>query len=329
MDVKILGTGRYLPKTILHSRELENRLGFEPGSIMRLNGVETRHIADQGAGETTSQMCAWAAKEALSNAKLSAADLDLIIFASAGQEQALPDTAPFVQAKLGLGDSGVTCFSVNSSCLSFLTALDIVSSFIHCGRYQRVLIVCAEISSASLNPEDKKLYTLFGDAAAAVVVGATPEGEASKIHRAHFSTFGEAAHLAEVLGGGTRRHPNRLNICFEDNTFRMDGRELLRYSLLKAATAFEKIWPGLSTDSSDIDLVIPHQPSRRGMLALARYFPVEKTVQTLQHYGNCVSVSLPLSLDHAVRSQRLRRGDRILLFGTGAGLTLGGIVLTY
>ncbi|MBE9138010.1 ketoacyl-ACP synthase III [Nodosilinea sp. LEGE 07088] len=329
MNVKILGTGRYLPKTLLHSHELEARFGFEPGSIMRLNGVETRHVANQRAGETTSQMCTWAAQEALANADLAGEDLDLIIFASAGQEQALPDTAPFVQAKLGLGDSGITCFSVNSSCLSFLTALDIVSSFIQCGRYQQILIVCAEISYASLNPNDKKLYTLFGDAAAAAVVGVTPDCESSKIHRAHFSTFGEAAHMAEILGGGTRQHPNCPNIRFEDNTFRMDGRKLLRYSLLKASTIFEQIWPGLSTGATDIDWVIPHQPSRQGMLALARYFPVEKTIRTLQHYGNCVSVSLPLSLDQAIRSKQLQRGDRVLLFGTGAGLTLGGMVLTY
>ena len=132
MRIQIRATGRYLPKMIRTSAELEEKLGLEAGYISARNGVHARHIADPSAGETTAQMAAWAAEEALERAEMSREELDLIIFASAGPTQAIPDTAPFVQEALGLGQSGITCFSVHSTCLSFLSALDVVSlSLIH------------------------------------------------------------------------------------------------------------------------------------------------------------------------------------------------------
>ena len=329
MNIQIRGTGRYLPKKIMTNTDLETQLSLEHGTIAARNGVQTRHVADQSKGETTSQMCAWAAQEALQNAKMTKEELNLIIFASAAPEQALPDTAPLVQEKLGLGASGIPCFSLHATCLSFLSALDVAGAMIHSKRYQNILIVCCEISFTTLNPADPKTYTLFGDAAAAAIVSATPHGEESKILKSHFSTFGEAAKLTEVRGCGTMLHPNNPKTTFVDNTFQMKGRELLRYALKHAPTVFDKIWPGLSKSCDDFDIIIPHQPSRVGMRALSRYFPPEKTVETLSQYGNCVSVSLPLSLDQAIRNQKLKRGNRLLLFGTGAGLIIAGMSLIF
>lgn len=327
MNIQIRATGRYLPKKLLTSAALEEQLGLSSGFIASRNGVHTRHVADPAAGETTVNMCAWAAEEALERAQMNPEDIDLIIFASAGPEQAIPDTAPFVQEALGLGDTGIACFSVHSTCLSFLNALDVASCLITCQRYRNVLIVCCELSSLSINPADPKTYTLFGDAAAAAIITPTPEGESSALLRAHFSTFGEAARFTEVPGCGTARHPNHPNTRFEDNTFRMEGREVLRYSLREAPVVLEKIWPGLSEHCHDFDWIIPHQPSLIGMKALGRYLDPDKTIETLSRYGNCVSVSLPLSIDEALRSGRVQRGQRCLLFGTGAGLTIAGISL--
>ena len=329
MNVQILGTGTYLPQRICTSSELEKELGLPSGFVEKRNGVRTRHIADQSKGETTSQMCAWAAEKALFEANLSKEKLDLIIFASAAPEQALPDTAPLVQAKLGLGESGIPCFSVHSTCLSFLTAFDIASTFISAGRYKNVLIVCCELSFTSIDPADPKTYTLFGDAAAAAVLGPTQEGYESEILRTHFSTFGSAAKLTEVRGCGTMLHPNNPKTTFADNTFRMKGKEILRYSLKKAPVVFERIWPGLSKGVDDFDIIVPHQPSKVGMMAMSRFLPPEKTIETLTEYGNCVSVSLPLTLDKAIKSGRLTRGGRCLMFGTGAGLTIAGTAFVY
>lgn len=329
MNIQILGTGTYLPQKVCTSAQLEQELGLKPGFIEKRNGVRTRHVADQSKGETTSQMCAWASTKALKAANIQKEALDLIIFASAAHEQALPDTAPLVQEKLGLGESGIPCFSIHSTCLSFLTAFDVASSFITSGRYQHILIVCCELSFTSIDPADPKTYTLFGDAAAAAVIGPTKEGQKSKILHTHFSTFGAAAKLTEVRGCGTMLHPNNPHTTFADNTFRMKGKEILRYSLKKAPEVFEKIWPGLSNGVDDFDIIVPHQPSKVGMMAMSRFLPPEKTVETLSEYGNCVSVSLPLTLDKAIRSGRLKRGERCLMFGTGAGLTIAGTAFVY
>ena len=329
MHTKILGTGLYLPKKVVLSTELEQQLGLDAGSIQKSNGVEKRHFADLSNGETTSQMAAWALLDALKRTEWTPQDLDLIVFASAGPEQGIPDTAPLIQDKIGLGHSGCACFSVHSTCLSALTALDIAAGFLELGRHQRIAIVSAELSSLSINPNDPKTYTLFGDAAVAILVERTPDGEASRIHNSHFVTFGEAALLTEVPGCGTRRHPNDPSLTFADNTFRMKGREILRYSLQRAPAVLGDIWPSLPNGSEDIDIIIPHQPSRIGMNAFARYLPPDKTISTLADYGNCVSASLPLTLHSAIESGRLQRGDKALLFGTGAGLTIAGMVLTF
>jgi len=329
MRVKILGTGRYLPKRCIQNAELEAALGWESGRILSKDGVNSRFRAEDLQGETPSAMGAWAAEDALSNSQVNKDDIDLIIYASATAEQAIPDTAPLVQAKLGLGNSGIACFSIHSTCLSFLNAMDVAASFIHSKRYRHILIVCCEISSSSLNPNDDKTIALFGDAAAAVIIGPTPEQESSHIKRIHISTYGDAARLTQVKGGGVSNHPNHPDTRFEDNTFEMNGRELLRQALTRGPAALEKIWPGLSKGKGDIDVFIPHQPSRVGMSALGRYFEPEKTIHTLQEYGNCVSASLPLSLDVAIKSKRLKRNDRALLFGTGAGFSIGGMILEY
>ena len=329
MNVKILSTGRFLPARQINNGELEEQLGLQAGTIVKRNGVKFRYKADPLAGETTSQMAAWAAEDALRNAGLDKNQLDLIIFASAAAEQAVPDTAPLIQEKLGLGSSGIACFSVHSTCLSFLTALDIASSFIAAERYQTILIVCCERSFTSINEADPSTYTLFGDAAAAAILGPTPQEESSQFLQAHFSTFGEAANLTELKGCGTRQHPNDASTRFEDNTFQMKGRELLRYTLKNAPPVLDKIWPNFIQNLSDFALIIPHQPSQVGMVAMSRYLPPEKTIQTLAKYGNCVSVSLPLSLDEAIRSGQLHRGMQTLIFGTGAGLTVAGIVLVF
>ena len=329
LPVKITATGSYIPKQALLSSALEDQFQLERGYIERRNGVRTRYVADQSKGETTSAMGAWAAQDALERAGYAPESLDLIMFASAAPEQGLPDTAPLIQAKLGLGSSGIACFSVDSTCLSFLTALDIASCFLSIDRYRRILIVSSEIASVTLNPADEKTYTLFGDAAAAAIVEKTPKGECSAFQNVHFSTFGDGAYYTQVRGCGTIQHANNPSTRPVDNTFSMKGRELLLYAMRAAPSVFEKIWPGLSTQLHDIDLVLPHQPSRVGMQAFARYFPKEKLVQTLADYGNCVSVSLPLTLHTAIQSGRLHRGDRAILIGTGAGLSIGGIVLDF
>jgi 3-oxoacyl-[acyl-carrier-protein] synthase III len=143
-------------------------------------------------------------------------------------------------------------------------------------------------------------------------------------------TYGAGAQLTQVAGGGTRRHPNLAVTRLEDNLFHMEGAKIARFALRYSESFLERLYPGLSTSLCDLDLVIPHQASLLGLRIYQRFgWPTERIAVTLDRLGNCIAASIPVTLYSAVRNRQLLRGDRFLLVGTGAGLSMGGIVLTY
>lgn len=327
LPLKIIGVGRYLPSRVVPSTEVETLCGLPVGWIERRTGVRERRWVN---GESNSFMAAEAAKEALDDAGLQLEDIDLILNASGTPEQAIPDMAPLVQRQLGLGDSGIACLSVHSTCLSFLVAIDMASLMLANKRYNNILIVSADIASVALNYKQPESASLFGDAAAAVVVTRTPDGEASGVHAARLETYGSGASLTEIRGGGSRRPPQGKDTLPEDNLFHMEGPKVYRMARQHIDSFLEKLRPGLSQGPGDIKLVIPHQASLLALRALRRNnIDDDRVMITLDRYGNCVATSLPLTVYEAVRAGRLNRGDEFLLCGTGAGLSLGGVIMTY
>jgi 3-oxoacyl-[acyl-carrier-protein] synthase-3 len=327
VPLRIAGLGRYLPEQIVRNPELETLYGLRPGWIEHHNGVRERRRATT---ETNSTMGAAAATEALDAAGLHISDIDLILNASGTAEQAIPDTAALIQRALGVGDSGIPCMSVHTTCLSFVAALDLCASFLAAGRYRHILVVSSEISSVGLNPNEPESATLIGDAAAAAVITPAAPGEASRLHSALFRTYGEGADHTAVRGGGTRRHPNSSITNAEDNYFHMNGASVLRLVRAHVDGFLEALYPGLSAGLADIDAVVPHQASKVGLRMLGRFgWPDDKIIRTLDWLGNCVAASVPATLYEGVDNGRIQRGDKVLLVGTGAGLSMGGLVLTY
>lgn len=327
IPLKIAGLGRYLPERIVTNPELEALYGLRAGWVEHHNGVRERRRATT---ETNSSMGAAAALEALAEAGLQIADIDLILNASGTAEQAIPDTGALIQRALGVGNSGIPCMSVHVTCLSFLAALDLCASFIATGRYRHILVVSSEISSVGLNPQEPESATLIGDAAAAAVITPAGPNESSTLHSALFRTYSDGAEYTAVRGGGTHRHPNLPITSVEDNYFHMDGSAVLRLVRTHVDGFLEELYPGLSTGLADIDAVVPHQASKVGLRMLARFgWPDDKVIRTLDRLGNCVAASVPATLYEGVADGRIHRGDKVLLVGTGAGLSMGGLVLTY
>jgi 3-oxoacyl-[acyl-carrier-protein] synthase-3 len=327
--LKLCGLGRYLPQRIVHNDEVGPPCGLSPDEVFRRTGVRTRHRAEPGR-ETAGIMGAHAAREALADAQLEPRDLDLVINASATPEQALPDTGPFIQRALGLGDSGVPCLGVNSACLSFLAALDVAASLLYTQRYGRILIVSSEISSVGLDASDPETAPLFGDAAAAAVVTRPGPGELSCLHHMCFETFGEGASLTEIPGCGTKHPPSSPETTIAHSLFRMHGTALLKLARKRGRPFLARFAREIGASGLGDGLVIAHQPSRAGLRMLALLgIPEARMVMTLPELGNCVAASIPLGLYAAVRDGRLRRGERAILLGTGAGVTLGAALLTY
>ncbi|MBI5966014.1 MAG: ketoacyl-ACP synthase III [Chloroflexi bacterium] len=327
LPLKIIGLGRYLPKRIVPNSEVEAMCGLSAGWVERRNGVrERRWVTD----ETSSFMSAEAAREALDEAKLNPNQLDLIINASGTGEQAIPDTGALIQRQLGLGKSGIPAMTVHTTCLSFVAAMDVASNFINSGRYKNILIASSDVASCGINLKEPESATLVGDASAAVVVSKPEYGGPSMIHHAHFKTYGDGAYLTAIMGGGSARHPRFANHNPEDDLFHMDGPAVLRMVREVGHEFLEELYPGLSKSIMDIDVVVPHQASKVGLMMLERFgWPKSKIMSTLETLGNCVAASIPATLYQAVIDGNIQRGQKVLLVGTGAGLSIGGMVLTF
>lgn len=327
LPVKILGLGHYLPPRVVTNEQVEARCGLTPGWVARRTGVLQRRWVD---GESSSWMGAQAARRALEAAELRLGDIDLILNASGTQQQAIPDGAPLIQRELGLGDSGVPCFSVHATCLSFLMALQVGARFLMTDECRHILIVSADIASCGLNFNQPESAALLGDAAAAAVIGLPKETDTSKIHAVHFATYGQGAELTQIRGGGSQCPPNHPDTTPEDNLFQMNGLQVLKLTRKHGTAFLETLRPGLSSGLPGIRWVVPHQASKMGMELMYAYgWPHDRVITTLERFGNCVAASLPLTLYEAVRLGQVQRGDEVLLVGTGAGLSIGGMILTY
>ena len=328
LPLKIVGVGRYLPARVVTNADIERLMGVPAGVIDRTRaGVKQRRWVTE---ETSSWMAAEAAKEALTDAGLGPRDLDLIINASGTQEQAIPDGGPLIQRHLGLGASGVPSFSVHATCLSFPLGLHVAASLLQTDRTRTILVASSDIASCGIDPKSHETFPLFGDAAAAAVVTRPPAGESSGEEGFVLRTFGDGAYHTRVMGGGSRSHPNAPHTRPEDATFAMEGRKVFALAMRHGAEVLEDLRPGLSTGLGDIAVVVPHQASGAALEALGTYgWDPGKIARTLEHLGNCVAASIPATLYEVVRDGRLKRGDRFLMVGTGAGLSIAAALLRF
>lgn len=326
--MRVVGTGAVLPAEELTSQALDARLGLAPGTVFARTGVRRRFVERRPAAVPGAE----AARAALAAAGLTPDDIDALVAASGTPDQAMPSNASLLHLELGLSARAIPAFDIGASCLSFLTAIDVVDSLIATGRYRHVLVVSSDVASCGLDWTKLEASGIFGDGAAAAVLGPSTPGDGSAVLGRAFLTLSEGAHTCEIPGGGSRHHPSRISEPFAPlATFHMDGPTLFRL----AGERFPRFVAGLLQQAGvslrDIDLVIPHQASEHALDFLRRRLrlPREKVVDIFEDRGNQVGASLPTALHEAIASARLTRGQTALLLGTGAGVTMGGVVLRY
>ncbi|GAA6617718.1 beta-ketoacyl-ACP synthase III [Scytonema sp. NUACC26] len=325
--IKILSTGKYLPKKQVTAKELEFSLGLDPGWIEKKSGVLVRHFVED---ETASLMGAYAAKNALEAAGLSFHDIDCLICTSGIPEQAIPCTAALIQEQLGALDSGIPAFDINSTCLSFIVGLDTISYLIQAGRYQKVLIVATEVATG-LNWEDKESCTLFGDGAAAAIIAKSDEQEDCKILSARIETYSRGARFTECKGGGNKHHPKDYAENLDDFLFKMDGKAVYRLASEVTPNFVQHLLQDAGLKMADIKMVIPHQASLMAMRLMRKQLdlPEEKVMVIAHNHGNTIAASVPMAFHESIVQGKIQRGDRIMLLGTSAGFSIGGIILEY
>lgn len=328
LPVHLAGLGAYLPERRVVSAELEAQLGLEPGWIVRRTGVMERRYGD---GQSTVEMAVAAIRQALAMAEREVDQIDLIIGASTAPHQAIPCTASLVQRALGAPDGGSLCFDTNATCLSFMVALQNAAHLVASGAYHTVVVYSSEKPSLSLNPAEPESAVLFGDGAAAAVLTPAPAGAASTVGPGHFATFSSGAALTELIGGGTRHHPNAPTTTATMNLFHMDGPAVFKKAGRLLGPFLTEFWQQSGSTPTTFDWVVPHQASRHGLdfLTARCGFAAEQVLSNLALRGNCVAASIPLLLTEAVYAGQIKRGDQLLLLGSGAGLTLGALAVTF
>ena len=320
MNIKITGVGYYLPENIETSEQLAPKIGKSVDWITSRTGVQERRVSDIDVD----LMGAKASKLALKN-KVP----DLILNASGVGKQVIPDTSVFIQKELGF--KGIPSFTIHSTCLSFLVALNTAANFISQNTYKKILIVSSDRGTRGRNYDEPESAALLGDAAAAVLVEKALDDEESCILDFTMNTYPEGSHLTEVRGGGTNLHPHDSETKFADNLFTMNGPMIYK---MARKTVYNQIQLDLKNNNlkaDDIDLVIPHQASGLAIKAYSKYggFSNDKVVNILDKTGNCVAASLPLALAIAYKDKRIKRGDLIYFVGTGAGLSVASCLIKF
>jgi 3-oxoacyl-[acyl-carrier-protein] synthase-3 len=329
-NVKIAGTGIYLPHKIVTSEELANELGVTRDMVFNKSGVNSRHYAS--GNETASYMGAKAANAAIDDAGLTLDDIDLILCASGSMEMPIPCTAVLIHKQLGLQNSTIPAFDVNATCLSFVAGLDVISYLIAAGKYKHVLIVSTEIASVGLGKTNLEVASLFGDGAAAAVISRSETRDKSHILASSMTTFSAGSDLCTISGGGSAYPPQNWTEDTEEKfQFKMCGKEVFRLASKQLPDFVQGLLSSCQLTLNDIDILVPHQASKSGIRIIGKKlnFSDERIVDIIENHGNMIAASIPLALHLAIKKGQIQRGNRVLLLGTSAGLSIGGMILTY
>jgi len=317
----IAGTGSFLPPRIVSNDELAAELATRDIAtsdawIVERTGIRQRHLAERGV--RTSSLALEAARRALRDAGVDAAELDLIVLATSTPDFVFPSTACLVQAELGA--RGAAAFDVQAVCSGFVYALTTADSFIRAGRSRCALVIGAEVFSSILDWNDRATCVLFGDGAGAVVLKAAAE---PGILAAELRADGSQAKILCAAG----------NVAYGavtgDPFLRMDGQAVFKQAVTVLDRSARDVCRQAGIEPRDVDWLIPHQANLRILNFLARKLdvPAEKVVVTVDSHANTSAASVPLALDAARRDGRVRPGQLVLLQGVGGGFTWGSVLV--
>lgn len=319
---RIAGTGSYLPEKVLTNADLEKMVETSDEWIVSRSGIRERHIAAEG--ETTCDLAYQASLRAMEAAGITAADIDLIILGTTTPNLIFPSTACLLQDRLGI--SGCGAFDVNAACSGFMFALSIADKFIRTGTVKTALVVGAETLTRMIDWTDRGTCVLFGDGAGAVVLKADSE---TGILSTHLHSDGSKKDLlCNPVGVSVGFKPEEKNAGVR---VMMTGNDVFKYAVKALDSVVEETLAANNLDKHAIDWLIPHQANLRIIEATAKRLdmPMERVIVTVDKHGNTSSGSVPLALDEAVRSGRVKRGQLLLMEAFGGGFTWGSALVRF
>ncbi len=320
----IIGTGSALPERVLTNFDLERMVDTSDEWITTRTGIKTRRIASKD--ENTSQLASRAARRALEMAGLGPADLDCIIVGTITPDMTMPSCACLVQKELAANRA--FAFDLNAACSGFLFSLDVADKYLCANPAMKILVIGAETLSSRVNWQDRNTCVLFGDGAGACVVTGTKAERGILASRLFADgSLWELLHLeaAPSLNQELRR-PGQ-----EGAAIRMAGREVFKIAVRAMADALQQVLAEAQVEVGRVGLVIPHQANIRIIKSLADHLslPMEKIYVNVDKYGNTSAATIPIAIDEASRTGRLREGDLLLLCSFGGGFTWGATLIRW
>jgi len=321
----IIGTGSYIPETVLTNSYFEERLDTNDEWIVSRTGIKERRRVEEGVA--TSDIATYAALKAIEDANLNPEDLDMIIVATVTPDMSFPSTACIVQKNIGAINA--SAYDISAACSGFIYGLSIAEKFIKTGSAKYILVIGAETLSKITDYSDRNTCVLFGDGAGAAVVSSVEENNG--ILAAYTGSDGRGGDLLKLPAGGSRMPASMETVANGLHYTKMDGSEVFKFAIKIMGEAAEKALEMCGLDKKDIDYLIPHQANIRIIESATKRLkiPKDKVFVNIDKYGNMSAASIAVALDEAKKSNKLSKGDVVVLVGFGGGLTWGSVVLRW
>lgn len=311
--VGIIGIGSFVPKRIMHNKELEKMAGVTDKWIQANIGIKTRRLAEKK--DAASDLAVNAAKRAIKNATLTINDIDLIVLATSTPDMLFPPTACVVQEKLKARQA--TAFDVMAVCSGFIFAMDIARRYIENKEYKNALVIGVDIYSKILNWRDRNTCIYFGDGAGAIVLAKVKEGG---IISSYLRTDGSGYEDIKILAGGTRMPTTHQTVSKKLHYFYMNPKNVWDFAIKAFPDAVRNVVKKAHLSLNEIDFVVPHQANlniiKTGMRILG--LPLTKALLTIKKYGNTAAASIPITLEEALRKKVIKKKIRLCLLVLGA-----------
>lgn len=318
--IKILGLGKAVPSKVLSNQEISTFVDTSDEWIKSRTGIGSRHIAES---ETTYELAAKAAKEALQEANIDGGEIELVVVATVSPDTAMPSTACLVAKAIGANQA--RCFDLSAACSGFIFASEVVISMMKQNGYRYALVIGAEVMSTRLDWNDRGTCILFGDGAGTIVYGLSDEeNQVLKIET------GSKPSDAELITLPVKMESNRFKRNQEiRSVISMDGRKVYAFATTKIPESIRSLLEHIALPIHAVDWFILHQANGRIMDCVAQKLgvPKEKFFRNIEEYGNTSAASIPMAL-YDVKNQ-LKSGDKLILSGFGAGLTWGTMLIEW
>jgi len=322
--IKSLAT--YVPPRVLSNADLEKMLDTTDEWIMQRVGIRERHIAAPGIA--TSDLGKEAALVAIERAGITADDVGVILVGTVTPDMMFPSTACLIQHKIGARHAWG--FDISAACSAFTYSLTTASQLIATGAYEHALVVGADVMSRIMDYTDRSTCVLFGDGAGAVVVSAASDGEGAILDFEH-EIDGSGGLALYMPAGGSLHPPSHETIDQGMHYVKQDGRAVFKFAVRKTEEITRRLLDRNHLQPGDLDLFVSHQANRRIIEAAAENLDLgsDKVIINIDRFGNTVAATIPLALNDAVCSGRLKKGDLVLLASVGAGFTVGAVLLRW